>query len=94
MIYANIPFYQKEVESLSPTRLNLLKAIANGETQLTSTRVVDLYKLGTPNNVLKNKKILIEEDIVDESSDVLVFLDPAFEFWFRKQFFAEDWGIN
>lgn len=89
-----MPFYQKEVESLSPTRLNLLKAIANGETQLTSTRVVDLYKLGTPNNVLKNKKILIEEDIVDESSDGLVFLDPAFEFWFRKQFFDEDWGIN
>lgn len=66
LIFANMPFYQNEAEQLSPTRLNLLKAVASGETQLTSARVIEQYRLGTPRNVLKNKKLLIENDLIDE----------------------------
>lgn len=94
LIFANAPFYEKEVESLSPTRLNLLKAIANGETQLSSAAVIERYKLGTPRNALKNKKILIDNDLIDESGGELALLDPAFERWFRKQYFGQDWGAG
>lgn len=89
LIQANTPFYQKEVESVSATQLNLLKAVAKGETQLTSAQVMNMYQLGTPRNVSKNKVILLNADIVHEVNNTYEFLDPAFELWFRKQYFNQ-----
>ncbi len=86
VINANTPFYQKEIETMSPTQINLLKAIASGEVQFTSTEVMQKYKLGTPRNVLKNKKVLIKNDIIDHAEKAVSFLDPVFEIWFQKQF--------
>lgn len=86
LINANTPFYQKEVESISATQLNLLKAVARGERQFTSTAVMSSYQLGTPNNVGKNKATLIQEDIIQELGGTMEFVDPAFELWFKKQF--------
>ncbi len=89
VIYANTPFYQKEIETMSPTQINLLKAVASGKVQLTSTEVMQKYKLGTPRNVLKNKKILIKNDVIENTGNTINFLDPAFEIWFKKQFFNQ-----
>lgn len=88
LINANTPFYQKEVESISNTQLNLLKAVAKGERQFTSTAVMSTYQLGTPNNVGKNKAILAQEDLIQEVEGTMEFVDPAFELWFKKQFFG------
>jgi hypothetical protein len=87
LIQANTPLYQKEVESLSNTQVNLLKAVAKGETRFTSTQVMQQYLLGTPRNVSKNKQILINNDLIHELNGEYEFLDPAFELWFKKQFF-------
>ncbi|MBC7410923.1 MAG: ATP-binding protein [Bacteroidia bacterium] len=87
LIQANTPLYQKEIETISVTQLNLLKAVAKGEVQLMSTAVMLGYKLGTPNNVSKNKAILINNDVIHEINNVYEFLDPAFELWFKKQYF-------
>jgi hypothetical protein len=87
LIQANTPLYQKEVESLSNTQINLLKAVAKGETKYTSTSVMQQYALGTPRNVSKNKQILINNDLIHELNGEYEFLDPAFELWFKKQFF-------
>jgi AAA+ ATPase superfamily predicted ATPase len=83
---ANLPLYQRDTESLSPTQLNLLKAVANGELQLTSVSVMNEFRLGTPHNVSKNKEILINLDIIEKSGDSYMFLDPVFELWFRESF--------
>ncbi len=89
LIYANSPLYQKEVETISGTQLNLLKAIVSGEYQLTSTKVMQTYRLGTPRNVSKNKTILINNDLVHELDKGYEFLDPAFERWFRFHYLGE-----
>jgi len=86
LIFANTPFYQKDIEQLSKTQINLLKAVANDETKFTSTIVMEKYKLGTPRNVSKNKKILMEKDIIFNNNNKYEFLDPAFELWFNEQF--------
>ena len=91
LIQANSPFYQKEIEVISATQLNLLKAVVNGETQLTSSKVMQKYKLGTPRNVSKNKTTLINADIIHEVVGHYEFLDPAFQKWFMKQFFNKDY---
>ncbi|MBK7850713.1 MAG: ATP-binding protein [Bacteroidetes bacterium] len=92
LLNANSPLYQKEVESISTSQLNLLKAVAKGETQLTSVAVMEHYRLGTPNNVTKSKASLINNDLIQENNGKYEFTDPAFEIWFRKQYFGEALG--
>jgi uncharacterized protein len=86
LINANTPFYQKEAETLSSTQLNLLVAVLNGETKLTSVSAMNEYRLGTPRNVSKNKTQLINDDIIQLNKDMIEFVDPAFELWFRQNF--------
>lgn len=93
LIYANTPFYQKEVETISNTQLNLLKAVAKGEIQFTSTAVMQHYFLGTPRNVSKNKTILLNNDVIHEVNGLHTFVDPAFELWFNKQYFNNPYLI-
>ena len=89
LIQTNSPLYQKETESISGTQLNLLKAIALGAEQYTAVATMQHYKLGTPRNVSKNKDILIKKDLIHEVKAIYEFLDPAFELWFKKQFFNQ-----
>jgi hypothetical protein len=94
LINANSPLYQKETESISHTQLNLLKAVAKGETQFTSAAVMQKHMLGTPRNVSKNKTILINSDIIHEVNGMFEFVDPAFELWFKKQYFNQSFSIT
>ncbi len=87
VIQTNSPLFQKEIESLSTTQINMLKAVCKGESQLTSAAVMSVYSLGTPNNVIKNKRSLVERDIILELENSYEFADPVFELWFRKAFF-------
>ena len=93
LIQANTPLYQKEVEDISATQLKLLKAVAKGEMQFTSTAVMQNYQLGTPRNVLKNKTLLINNDLIHEVDGQYEFVDPAFELWFKKQFFGQSYSV-
>ncbi|NVO02122.1 MAG: ATP-binding protein [Bacteroidetes bacterium] len=91
LINANSPLYQKEIESLPSTQLNFLKAVVSGEKHFTSTSVMNKYKLGTPRNVSKNKITLVNNDLIQEIDHLFEFVDPAFELWFRKQFFHQSY---
>ena len=86
VLQANLPLYQTETEWLSATQLQLLIAIANGENQLTGQATMKKYRLGTPRNILKNKQLLLEKDIIDRQEGRYLFLDPAFEIWFKRIF--------
>ncbi|OFY07979.1 MAG: ATPase [Bacteroidetes bacterium GWF2_43_63] len=94
LLNANSPLYQKDAESISVTQLNFLKAVACNETRLTSAAVMQKYRLGTPRNVQKNRIVLMENDIIDLENGKHVFLDPAFELWFRMQYFGEKYLNN
>jgi hypothetical protein len=84
VIYMNTPFFQHEYESLNKTQVNLLKAIADGQTQLTSMAVIQKYNIGTSNNILKNKVYLMKKDIIDFQNNTYQFLDPVFRIWFER----------
>lgn len=93
LIFANQPLYQREIEGMSSTQINLLKAIYQKEKQLTAAGVMRHYNLGTPRNVSKNRLVLEGRDmIIKEESGIYEFLDPAFELWFGKQYFQVQWA--
>ena len=94
LINANSPLFQRDVESLSKTQLNLLKAIAMRETKLTSVAVMKRYRLGTPRNVSKNKTNSQTNDIINQVNGLYEFLDPVFELWFLKQFFNKGFLVE
>jgi hypothetical protein len=94
LINANSPLFQRDVESLSKTQLNLLKAIAMRETKFTSVAVMKKYRLGTPRNVSKNKINLQTNDIINQVNGIFEFLDPVFELWFLKQFFNQGFLVE
>jgi hypothetical protein len=86
LIRTNSPLYIRDCENLSNTQLNLLKAIASGETQLMSFEVMQKFNLGTPRNVTKNRDILFKNDFIDFSKKNILFVDPAFKLWFKKEY--------
>jgi hypothetical protein len=86
LLYANTPFYQREIESMSRGQLNLLKAIASDEKKLSSAEILEKYKLGTSASVVKNRTILMNNDLIHEVDDRVEFLDPTFELWFKNYF--------
>ena len=86
VLRSNVIFYQNICENLSTTQINLIKVVVSGETKFTSSEVMQYYKLGTPRNVSKNKLMLETKDIIDFHAERAYFVDPFFEFWFRKTF--------
>ncbi|MEG0891593.1 MAG: ATP-binding protein [Bacteroidales bacterium] len=86
IVNTNMPLYVSECETLSTTQLNLLIAIANQEQTLTGSKIMEKYQLGTPQNVTKNKTVLQRKDLLDKTPEGFSFLDPVFEYWFRKEY--------
>ncbi len=84
VIRSNALHYQDICDSLSNTQLNLLQAILAGKIKLTSTKTMQRYRLGTPRNVSKNKRILMEKEIVEIYGKEIHFNDPVFEYWLRN----------
>lgn len=80
----NSDSYRKTCENLPETQLNLLRAIAADETQLSSSAVVKRYRLGSSASVTKNKRILSMQDIIDIHGRRAEFQDPLFRLWFKE----------
>lgn len=86
VIDTNTIFYQESTDNLSNTQINLLIAVGTGIKQLTSAEAISKFKIGTLNNIRKNKSILEQKDILDFHAGDSMFVDPFFEFWFRRNF--------
>lgn len=83
----NALFFQKEVDRLSNTQVNFLKALIDGVQELLSSKkIIQEYKLGTSANVVKIKNVLDKKEIIDLLGPAPVFLDPAFELWFKRYY--------
>lgn len=86
LIQSNTPLFQQIVEELSITQINLIKAIVKGEKQLSAKATLDKYQLGTSANVIKNKKILLQKDLIHKENGLYELLDPVFELWVKKTY--------
>lgn len=81
--------FQNLTDRLNRTQLNLLKALADGITQLSSQNTLQSYHLGTSANAVKAKKTLMEKEIIEISGKEILFLDPVFKYWLKEYFFKD-----
>ncbi len=81
-------WYLREVERMTPSQFNYLKAVVNEEKNLSGQDVIRKYKLGSSANVAKIKKVMEDREILDFRDLYPEFNDPFFKLWIRKQSFA------
>lgn len=86
LLDSNSDMFLSDIDSLSASQVSLLKAIVMGEAHLNAKSVVAKYNLGSPQNITKNKRALVEKDIVEKQGSQLRVIDPVFKLWFRREY--------
>ncbi|MDR0231833.1 MAG: ATPase [Dysgonamonadaceae bacterium] len=76
-----------QVETMTATQLNFLKAVIDGETAFTSQENLKKYRLGSSANLKKIKNALISREIIDIPTQKVDILDPIFKLWLQEEFF-------
>lgn len=83
----NTILYQSEVEEISNSQLNFLKAVIFGEKKFNSKEVIGKYHLNSSANVARVKKALAKKEIIEVFKTNINFYDPVFELWLRERYF-------
>jgi len=78
-----------QVETMTATQLNFLRAVIDGETAFTSQENLKKYRLGSSANLKKIKNALISREIIDMPAQKVDILDPIFKLWLKKDYFKE-----
>lgn len=88
IIDTNAPMFMSDVEKLTASQREMLKAIIGGENQLSSAGARERYKLGNLTTITRNKKVLETKAFVDSNDGVLEVSDPIFRVWFTDRYMA------
>ena len=76
-----------QIETMTGTQLNFLKAVLDGKTAFSSQENLKKYRLGSSANLKKIKNTLISREIIDISTQKVDILDPVFKLWLKEDFF-------
>jgi AAA+ ATPase superfamily predicted ATPase len=80
--------FVNQIEDMSATQINFLKAVLNGETAFSSQAVLKNYRLGSSANLKKIKNALLSKEIIDIQGKTIEILDPVFKLWLVEDLFA------
>ena len=87
LISTNEALYMQQIEPLSGYQMNLLRAIVSGiHSGFNERQVRSQFDLGSPSNLVRLRKALIERDLIYSEMQKLYLTDPVFALWFRKRF--------
>jgi len=88
LLEQNSLLFEKEIDGLSNTQVNFLKAIIFGiEDSFSSQVILRKYHLGASSNIVKIKRALVQKEIIEISMGKPIILDPAFELWLKRIYF-------
>ncbi len=73
-------------------KISFLKAIVAGETALSSSGVIEKYRLNSSSNVTRSRNGLIDKEILDNNAGTVSFQDPMYRFWLKNFFFNKSGG--
>lgn len=79
--------FQKEVDGLTNTQLEFLRALLNNVKQMSTKETLANYKMGTSANVIRVKNALVNKEVIDLFGGEINFLDPIFRIWLSTVYF-------
>ena len=68
-----------EMDEPTPTQIGMLKAIDSGEKNFNAKDVVETYGLAKPKKKKRNKKVLVEKDLVKKHLQDSSFVNTVYE---------------
>lgn len=87
LLHENAILYLREIENLSNTQVNFLKALCDDVQQLSAAGTLQQYALGTSANVQRIKSALEQKEIIDFMERDPAFIDPLFRLWLIAVYF-------
>ncbi len=83
------PRFISIVNDLTDHQLSLLKAILDGVVRFSASDVIEKYGLNSSANVRRVKDALKKKEVITfNEKDEPVILDPLFEYWVSRHYFA------
>ncbi len=76
--------FQKVIEGLTTYQLNYLKALCSGIPNLHSGKSIKTFSLGTSATIQRSIQALLQKDVIDVMGAEVMFVDPAFQWWFKR----------
>ena len=86
IVDTNAPMFMSDVEKLTSSQREMLKAITAGETHLSSSGARERFQLGNLTTITRNKKVLETKSFIDSNDGLLEVSDPIFQVWFREKY--------
>ncbi len=90
LLHENSILYLREVENLSNTQVNFLRAVCDKVEQFSAAETIRKYNLGTSANVIRIKNSLEQKEVLDMMGAYPEFIDPLFELWMKRIYFRQD----
>lgn len=86
IIDTNAPMFMSDIEKLTASQREMLKAIIAGETHLSSANARQKFNLGNLTTITRNKKVLETKAFIDTNDGELEISDPIFRAWFSEKY--------
>ena len=85
LINENSALFIQQTEHLTPYQLNFLYAMLDGiSSDFTKEDIREQYQLGSYSNIARIKTALIEKELIDTNKGAVIFADPVFVLWMRR----------
>lgn len=95
VLYTHHIRFQEITDSLSHYQVYLLRAIFDGVTKVSSTDVINRYRLNSSANVHRLKEALTKKEvIVFDAHDTPQIIDPMFKVWLDRFYFRTNMTLN
>lgn len=81
--------YQIITSNLSRYQISFLKAVLDGVTLFSSSKVIQEYSLSSSANVNRQKESFKRKEILTEEGGKMEFIDPLFKIWLKEHYFKD-----
>ena len=85
LIAQNNNLFIEQTQSLTAYQINFLRAVIDGVSNgFGELEIRDRYNLGSPSNITRLKKSMIEKELVELTKDGYVIGDPVLKLWLKQ----------
>lgn len=91
LLYTHSVRFQETVDNLSRYQHYFLKAVFDGITKVSSSDVIERYRLNSSANVHRIKEALTKKEVISiDAQDTPTIIDPIFRLWLERFYFKDN----